>query len=124
MPTAPTADEAVAPTLASVAIAAVDVSHELDLLLQVRLNASAVPSGALHGVEAGVSFLPDISPPILLLLLFLSSSSLLCTQAAKKGFDLLKKKADAIKTFLMKILRKILTVNVRCFYSLFICSSL
>jgi len=34
-------------------------------------------------------------------------------KGAKKGYDLLKKKADAIKTFLMKILRKILTVKER-----------
>jgi len=34
-------------------------------------------------------------------------------KGAKKGYDLLKKKADAIKTFLQKILRKILAVKER-----------
>merc|ERR1711871_1244369 len=34
-------------------------------------------------------------------------------KGAKKGYDLLKKKADAIKSFLMKILKKILAVKER-----------
>eukprot|EP00954_Amorphochlora_amoebiformis_P009750 760325-Amorphochlora_amoeboformis.AAC.1 len=34
-------------------------------------------------------------------------------KGAKKGYDLLKKKADAIKSFLQKILRKILAVKER-----------
>jgi len=36
-------------------------------------------------------------------------------KGAKKGYDLLKKKADAIKSFLQKILRKILAVGSSLF---------